>query len=317
MEKSSRGGLLLKLCGIRKQQEQPVQEEAKSSFNGACQLQVKADHAGLLRVEPVHLCFGRAQAQGRQVSIKHLLLSLNCGRHKQKRHRDIAKGETDNKEALQKQLEADHRGFARILVLGRSGAGKSTLIRVLVGNDGPQSISEGVAGVQDINKEFVYTCKEHGVSLIIHDSNGMDVKGKERVNEIMAFLDEHQKCDDRMQHIHVIWYVISAIDPRFVDDGDVMKLLRKYKIPLLLIMTHEDYDKVKVTEASLNRLLQAYGEVEEREAMKRLMVRISNEGVCIGANDEVIVDDLKRDMDGLRLVVERTKFLVKRMLVHS
>ncbi|KAI5084352.1 hypothetical protein GOP47_0000521 [Adiantum capillus-veneris] len=255
----------------------------------------------------------------RQLSIKDLLCIQYCVQCKKKGR---GESEASDEKAVKHHLEADRRkiseqGPVRVLVVGRSGSGKTTLIRLLVGNEGPQSISEGVAGVQDINKEFVYLFEEQGTTFIIHDSNGMDVKGKERVNEILGFLDKHQQCDDFRECIHIIWYVISAIDPRFVDDGDVMKLLSNYEIPLLLIMTHKDYDKVKVTEASLNRLLQAYGDKEEREAMKRLMVKVSNEGVCMGSNNELVIDDMKQDKEGLRLVALRTKILVDRMLMQS
>ncbi|MCO5551190.1 hypothetical protein L7F22_004688 [Adiantum nelumboides] len=205
----------------------------------------------------------------------------------------------------------------RILVIGRSGAGKTTLIRLMVGKEGPQGISEGVAGVQDINKEFLFSSEEEGVPLLIHDSNGMDVRGKERVDEIKEFLERHQKTDDFTEHIHIIWYVISAIDPRCVEDGDVMKIIGEFKIPLLLIMTHNDYEKAKVTDASLNKLLEGYGIPEEREAVKKLMVRVGNDGVTLGGYNELIIDETKRDTEGLRLVARRTQMLMDKRLRYT
>ncbi|MCO5551189.1 hypothetical protein L7F22_004687 [Adiantum nelumboides] len=200
--------------------------------------------------------------------------------------------------------------LVRILVIGRSGAGKTTLIRLMVGKEGPESISEGVAGVQDINQEFVYISEEQGVPLLIHDSNGMDVRGKERVEEIRDFLERHQKTDNFYNHIHIIWYVISAIDPRCLEDGDVMKMIGEFKIPLLLIMTHNDYKKIKVTDTILNKLLEGYGDAEEREAVKSLMVKVGNDGVNFGANNELLIDEMKRDAEGLRLVAKRTQMLM-------
>lgn len=209
---------------------------------------------------------------------------------------------------------------ARILVLGRSGAGKTTLIRLMVGKDGPESIAEGVVGVQDIEKEFLYvSSEEHGVPLIIHDSNGVDVKGQARVNEIKAFLDKHQRAVDFSEHIHIVWYVLSAIDPRCVDDADVMKMIKEYKIPMLLIMTHADYGaKIKVTDVVLDKLLQTgYSDAGEREAAKKMMVRVGNDGVSLGTNNELIIDESKRDREGLKMVAKRTQQLMDKKLRYT
>eukprot|EP00250_Pteridium_aquilinum_P022189 c25319_g1_i2 orf=525-2276(-) len=208
---------------------------------------------------------------------------------------------------------------ARILVLGRSGVGKTTLIRLMVGKDGPQSVSNGVAGVQNINEEFLYSSEEdQGVPLIIHDSNGMDVKGKDRVDEIRAFLDKHQKGDDFSERIHIVWYVISAVDPRCADDGDLMKIISEYKIPLLLIMTHSDYDKVKVTDNVLNLLLErAYPEEEDREAVKKVMVKVGNDGVSMDKNNALVIDESNRDSKGLKLVAQRTLQLMDKKLRYT
>ncbi|MCO5551194.1 hypothetical protein L7F22_004692 [Adiantum nelumboides] len=204
---------------------------------------------------------------------------------------------------------------ARILVIGRSGVGKTTLIRLVVGKEGPQSISDGIAGVQDINHEFTWSSREEGVPLlIVHDSNGMDVRGQERVDEIKAFLEKHQKSDNFCDHIHIVWYVISAIDPRCVDDGDVMKLISEFKLPLLLIMTHNDYDKHKVSESSLDKLLEGYGTEAERANVKKMMVKVGNDAVSFGKNTELIIDDKKEDTKGLRLVARRTQKLIDKRL---
>eukprot|EP00250_Pteridium_aquilinum_P022188 c25319_g1_i1 orf=525-2318(-) len=216
-------------------------------------------------------------------------------------------GEAWRKEFFQK---------VRILVLGRSGVGKTTLIRLMVGKAGPQGISEGVAGVQNINKEFLYS--SDGVPLIIHDSNGLNVKGKECVDEIKAFLDKHQKGGDFSERIHIVWYVISAVDPRCVDDGDVMKIISEYKIPLLLIMTHSDYDKVKVTDNVLNLLLErAYPEEEDREAVKKVMVKVGNDGVSMDKNNALVIDESNRDSKGLKLVAQRTLQLMDKKLRYT
>jgi ABC-type glutathione transport system ATPase component len=82
----------------------------------------------------------------------------------------------------------------RIMVVGRSGSGKTTIIRLVMGEKGPRSMSVGNAGVQDISVEWHHP--DEDVPLIFHDTNGMDVLGAQRLEDIKRFLDPNQKDHD-------------------------------------------------------------------------------------------------------------------------
>lgn len=216
---------------------------------------------------------------------------------------------------IEETLEKEVFRTVRILTIGRSGVGKTTLIRLIIGEDGPQSIAEGVAGEQDINKEWRPAAMEGLPHLIIHDSNGMDVMGKERVDTIREFLDRHQRSEDFSEHVHLVWYVISAGDTRFVMDGHVMRLVSGYGIPVLLIMTFADWEcavEQNVTEANLNRLLD--GVIHDKEEVKKRMVRVGN-WVKKGAHNDLLVEKL--DVQGLKLVSKRTSELMNKKLRYT
>jgi ABC-type glutathione transport system ATPase component len=90
------------------------------------------------------------------------------------------------KEKLRKMFKT-----LRIMLVGRSGSGKTTIIRLVMGEKGPRNMVVGRAGVQDISVEWHHPDAE--VPLVFHDSNGMDVLGAERLEDIMRFLDPNQK----------------------------------------------------------------------------------------------------------------------------
>lgn len=136
----------------------------------------------------------------------------------------------------------------------------------------PKQDRSGIVGKQDINDEWIYP--DPKLPLLIHDSNGMDVKGPERVDTIRKFLDEHQNSNDMSERIHIVWYVIRAIDRRFLDDGNVLNLVCSYNILFVLIVTNNDViipkDKEIITEELLDKLLV---DVLDMASMKKNMVR--------------------------------------------
>jgi ABC-type transport system involved in cytochrome bd biosynthesis fused ATPase/permease subunit len=82
----------------------------------------------------------------------------------------------------------------RIMVVGRSGSGKTTIIRLVMGENGPGLMAVGNAGIQDINVEWHHA--DGDMPLVFHDSNGMDVLGAQRLEDIKRFLDSNQKDHD-------------------------------------------------------------------------------------------------------------------------
>lgn len=201
----------------------------------------------------------------------------------------------------------------RLAVFGRSGVGKTTLISLMIGQDAPaglqNKIAHGTAGKQDINDEWIYP--DPKLPLLIHDSNGMDVKGPERVDTIRKFLDVHQNSNDMSERIHLVWYVISAIDRRFLDDGDVLNLVCSYNIPFVLIVTNNDViipkDKQIVTEELLDKLLV---DVPDMASVKKNMVRVGND--VREKNGQLILDGV--DKAALQQLHETTKKLIDKKL---
>lgn len=216
------------------------------------------------------------------------------------KNEDIQKRWTD--EVLQK---------VRILVVGRSGVGKTTLLRLMIGEEGPQNVSEGTAGVQDINKEFTYTLPEHGLPLVLHDSNGIDVKGQVNLQMIEQFLKVHQQSEEFSEHIHLVWYVISAVDTRIADDAGLMELISKFQIPMVLIMTFNDYNgaaEQNANEAILDKLVCQIQSKETRRDLKKNVVKMGNR-VNIEANT-CKISVIRKDTEGLKLLSQRTNELL-------
>ena len=187
----------------------------------------------------------------------------------------------------------------RIMVVGRSGSGKTTVIRLVVGEKGPKTIAVGTAGVQDITLEWHHP--DPDLPLIFHDSNGMDVLGASRLDDIKHFLDEHQMNQDFSQKIHVVWYIFSAADTRFLEDGGLLEMLDNYpNLPVLLIMTFNDHEKLvkkNVEGSRLETLLGRISDPVKRQRSRDTMVRLGND-----------------DLVGLKDLTQQTKALIGKEL---
>ena len=192
----------------------------------------------------------------------------------------------------------------RILVVGRSGAGKTTLIRLMVGKGGPRKLgTDAVAGTQNIEEEWRVLQKEGLPQLVFHDSNGMGVRGKESLTEVKNFIDSRNDSSSLPHRIHLIWYIISAADNRFADDGELMRVVLESNIPMLLIMTYNDLPeearKQHVSDDNLDLLLKSVADKKKRSEIKRQMVRIGNK-VKIDEKTGEMTGNL--DFQGLRNV---------------
>ena len=201
----------------------------------------------------------------------------------------------------------------RILVVGRSGSGKSTVIRLVVGDKGPRSMSNAEAGVQDINVEWRHP--DPDLPLTFHDSNGIDVLGESRVNDIKAFLDSHQRSRDVNERIHLVWYVFSAADNRFTEDRGLLKMLDEYRpaLPLILIMTFKDHPKMVEKHISkgngLEKLLGRISDPGKRKRTRDMMVRLGNDAMQLD-DGSIQIESGQLDLDGLKLLTQRSQELM-------
>ena len=201
----------------------------------------------------------------------------------------------------------------RILVVGRSGAGKTTLIRLLVGKGGPQKLgTDAVASIQNIEKEWRVLKTEGLPQLVFHDNNGMGVRGGESLAEVKNFIHSRNKDSSHVpDRIHLIWYIISAVDNRFANDGDLMRVVRESNIPMLVIMTYNDIreeDREQyVNEDNLDLLLKSVADEKEKSKIKRQMVRIGNKVKINNKTGEITG---KPDIGGLCNVSKQTEMLL-------
>ena len=201
----------------------------------------------------------------------------------------------------------------RILVVGRSGAGKTTLIRLMVGKGGPRKLgTDAVAGTQNIEEEWRVLQKEGLPQLVFHDSNGMGVRGNESLTEVKNFIDSRNDSSSLPHRIHLIWYIISAADNRFADDGELMRVVLESNIPMLLIMTYNDISEEAreqhVSDDNLDLLLKSVADDEnQRWKIKRQMVRIGNRVKIDDERGELIGET---DIQGLREVSRQTERLL-------
>ncbi|KAH7277885.1 hypothetical protein KP509_38G013400 [Ceratopteris richardii] len=185
----------------------------------------------------------------------------------------------------------------RILVVGRSGSGKSTLIRLLLGDNGPRSISRGDIAVQDIVTEWRHP--DPALPLVIHNSKGVDVSGNERIADIKKFLDARLATGVEFgERVHAVWYVFNVVDNRVLNDGGLLELLGAYgskELPLLLIMTHND-------------VAEKLG--DGRKKLSETMVRVGNRMKLDSGTGEILKQGSIRDVKGMGMVFEPTKQLM-------
>ncbi|KAH6559129.1 hypothetical protein KP509_1Z026400 [Ceratopteris richardii] len=174
----------------------------------------------------------------------------------------------------------------RILVVGRSGSGKSTLIRLL-------------------------RYPDPALPLVIHDSNGIDVAGNQRIADIKKFLDARLATGvEFAEQVHAVWYVFKAIDNRMCDDGGLLELLCGYgskELPLLLIMTHND-----MAEKLGDRIYRE--DLRLRKRLSQMMVKVGNEINFDRDTGEILKQGSIRDVKGMEMVFERTKQLMHKEL---
>lgn len=131
-----------------------------------------------------------------------------------------------------------------ILVCGGTGVGKSSIIRDIfdfLPGEGPSIGNEGRPETRGI---LEYSSENSTVNLF--DSEGYELNDAERGdffrNEIVSFIDKRRKESNELEnHIHEVWYCISAAGERFFDwDKAMIDEIRKQNIPMMIIITQVD-----------------------------------------------------------------------------
>jgi hypothetical protein len=117
--------------------------------------------------------------------------------------------------------------------------------------------------------------------------------------------------------VHVVWYVFSAMDNRFLEDAGLLAMLdASYPtLPVILVMTHCDlHDTMKrpiVDDAKLEALLGRISDPVKRRRAHSRIVRLRND-VQQSDNDGSIQGTV--DVAGLNLLIQNTKEVIGKEL---
>lgn len=131
-----------------------------------------------------------------------------------------------------------------ILICGVTGIGKSTLIRDIFAMseaEGPEIGNRGRARTTG-----VHPYSPTGATMTLYDSQGYEIGTDEHkyMKEVLKVIDDKIKMhpDEMQEHIHEVWYCVSAANNRFfeADEKMIRKIRQKYKIPVMVILTKVD-----------------------------------------------------------------------------
>ena len=131
-----------------------------------------------------------------------------------------------------------------ILICGATGIGKSTLIRdifQLSDIDGPEIGDKGRARTAG-----VHAYSPEGASITLYDSQGYNIGADEQkyVKDVLGVIGEHfnQNPGEMHEHIHEVWYCVSAANNRFfeADEKMIREIRKKYTTPVMIILTKVD-----------------------------------------------------------------------------
>ena len=148
------------------------------------------------------------------------------------------------------QIAADHLlqettkhlrsiGAVNILVAGQTGVGKSTLVNGVFG----EAFAATAAGspVTQHAEWFV----SDTVPLRILDTRGLEAKDYSvTLNALQAEINNSRAQHDERNQLHMAWVCISTPSSRVQEcELDIIKLLNKYDIPVIIVLTKYDDDE--------------------------------------------------------------------------
>ena len=131
-----------------------------------------------------------------------------------------------------------------ILICGATGVGKSTMIRdifQLSEEEGPEIGDQGRARTTGI-----HAYSPEGSSITLFDSQGYNIGADEQkfMRDVLGTIGERfrKNLDDMSEHIHEVWYCVSAANNRFFDADEKMiqEIQKKYTTPVMIILTKVD-----------------------------------------------------------------------------
>ena len=130
-------------------------------------------------------------------------------------------------------------GAVNILVAGQTGVGKSTLINSVFG----ESFARTAAG-RPVTQHAEWF-ESPTIPLRILDTRGLEAKDYAiTLNAMRAEIENSRAQKDERNQLHMGWVCISAPSSRVQDcEIDIVRLLNKYDIPAIIILTKDDDDE--------------------------------------------------------------------------
>lgn len=129
-------------------------------------------------------------------------------------------------------------GSVNILVAGQTGVGKSTLINSVFG----EQFAQTAAGRPVTQRAEWYTSET--VPLRILDTRGLEAKDYAiTLHDMRMEIETLRAQRDERDQLHMAWVCIASPSSRVQDcEVDIIRVLNKYDIPAIIVLTKDDED---------------------------------------------------------------------------
>ena len=129
-------------------------------------------------------------------------------------------------------------GSVNILVAGQTGVGKSTLINSVFG----EQFAKTAAGRPVTQRAEWYSSET--VPLRILDTRGLEAKDYAiTLHDMRMEIETLRAQRDERDQLHMAWVCISSPSSRVQDcEVDIIRVLNKYDIPAIIVLTKDDED---------------------------------------------------------------------------
>ena len=131
-----------------------------------------------------------------------------------------------------------------ILVCGATGVGKSSLIKDYFEMEDSAAPAIGDAG--RARTTSVHRYSPENSTIVLYDSAGymFGESAKDYSRDIIGTIEDRKKSDpgDISNHIHEVWYCVSAANKRFfkADQDLIQTIIKKFNVPVMVILTKVD-----------------------------------------------------------------------------